>query len=183
MAQVTLILQEAVPSLGEVGDLVTVKPGFARNYLIPQGKAIFATDARVEELEHHKRVVAEKAAKQLQDLQAVKTRVEALSVTISARVGEEGKLFGPVTNADIGARLAERNFQVDRRKTELSEPIKQVGEYEVTVKLHREVRAQIRVNVFGDGAPPAPVEEVPEAPEEPAEAAVSDDGAQEDPPV
>lgn len=150
MAQVTLILQEAVPSLGEVGDLVTVKPGFARNYLIPQGKAIFATDARVEELEHHKRVVAEKAAKQLQDLQAVKKRVEALSVTISARVGEEGKLFGSVTSLQVHEALAAQGLEIDRRRIEIAEPIKEAGEHRVHVKLHRDVVAELKVTVTAE---------------------------------
>ncbi len=150
MAQVNLILQEAVPSLGEVGDLVTVKPGFARNYLIPQGKAIFATDARVEELEHHKRVVAEKAAKQLQDLQAVKKRVEALSVTISARVGEEGKLFGSVTSLQVHEALAAQGFEIDRRRIEIAEPIKEAGEHGVRVKLHRDVVAELKVTVTAE---------------------------------
>jgi large subunit ribosomal protein L9 len=150
MAQVNLILQEAVPSLGEVGDLVTVKPGFARNYLIPQGKAIFATAARVEELEHHKRVVAEKAAKQLQDLQAVKKRVEALSVTISARVGEEGKLFGSVTSLQIHEALAAQGFEIDRRRIEIAEPIKEAGEHGVRVKLHRDVVAELKVTVTAE---------------------------------
>lgn len=150
MAQVNLILQEAVPSLGEVGDLVTVKPGFARNYLIPQGKAIFATDARVEELEHHKRVVAEKAAKQLQDLQAVKKRVEALSVTISARVGEEGKLFGSVTSLQVHEALAAQGLEIDRRRIEIAEPIKEAGEHGVRVKLHRDVVAELKVTVTAE---------------------------------
>jgi len=150
MAQVNLILQEAVPSLGEVGDLVTVKPGFARNYLIPQGKAIFATAARVEELEHHKRVVAEKAAKQLQDLQAVKKRVEALSVTISARVGEEGKLFGSVTSLQVHEALAAQGFEIDRRRIEIAEPIKEAGEHGVSVKLHRDVVAELKVTVTAE---------------------------------
>jgi len=150
MAQVNLILQEAVPSLGEVGDLVTVKPGFARNYLIPQGKAIFATAARVEELEHHKRVVAEKAAKQLQDLQAVKKRVEALSVTISARVGEEGKLFGSVTSLQVHEALAAQGFEIDRRRIEIAEPIKEAGEHGVRVKLHRDVVAELKVTVTAE---------------------------------
>ena len=150
MAQVNLILQEAVPSLGEVGDLVTVKPGFARNYLIPQGKAIFATDARVAELEHHKRVVAEKAAKQLQDLQALKERVEALSVTIPARVGDEGKLFGSVTSLQVHEALAAQGFEIDRRRIEIAEPIKEAGEHAVRVKLHREVVAELKVTVTAE---------------------------------
>lgn len=147
MAQVHLILQEAVPNLGEVGDLVRVKPGYARNFLIPQGKAIFATDARVKELEHHKRVVAEKAAKQLKDLDAVKKRVEALDIEIPARVGDEGKLFGSVTSLQIHEALVEKGVEIDRRRVELGEPIKAAGEHAVRVRLHREVVAEIKVKV------------------------------------
>jgi large subunit ribosomal protein L9 len=150
MAQVNLILQEAVPSLGEVGDLVKVKPGFARNYLIPQGKAIFATDARVKQLEHHKRVVAEKAAKQLQDLQAVKKRVEGLSLQIAARVGEEGKLFGSVTSLQVHEALTAQGVEIDRRRVELVEPIKEAGEHAVRVKLHRDVVAELKVTVTAE---------------------------------
>lgn len=150
MAQVHLILQEAVPRLGEVGDLVKVKPGFARNFLIPQGKAIFATEARVKELEHHKRVVAEKAAKQLQDLEAVKRRVEAISLEITARVGEEGKLFGSVTTLQLHEALAEKGVEIERRRIELAEPIKEAGEHSVRVKLHRDVVAEVKVTVTAE---------------------------------
>lgn len=150
MAQVHLILQEAVPRLGEVGDLVKVKPGFARNFLIPQGKAIFATEARVKELEHHKRVVAEKAAKQLQDLEAVKRRVEAISLEITARVGEEGKLFGSVTTLQLHEALAEKGVEIERRRIELAEPIKEAGEHIVRVKLHRDVVAEVKVTVTAE---------------------------------
>ena len=150
MAQVNLILQEAVPSLGEVGDLVKVKPGFARNYLIPQGKAIFATEARVKELEHHKRVVAEKAAKQLKDLEGAKRRVEGVSIEIVARVGEEGKLFGSVTTLQVHEALVAKGFEIDRRRIELAEPIKAVGDHTVRVKLHRDVVAELKVKVSAE---------------------------------
>ena len=89
MGQVKLILRESMPSLGEAGDLVSVKPGYARNYLIPQGKAIFATESNVQEFEHHKRVVADKVSKELKELGAVKARIESLSLEVKARVGEE----------------------------------------------------------------------------------------------
>jgi len=147
MGQVKLILREAVPALGEAGDLVSVRPGFARNYLIPQGKAIFATEANVSELEHHRRVVAETVAKQLQELAAVKDRIEALSLEVKARVGEEGKLFGSVTALQIGELLTGAGIEVDRRRIELAEVIKEAGEHTVAVKLHRDLVAQLRVNV------------------------------------
>ncbi len=150
MTQVKLILCDGVPGLGEAGDLVRVKPGFARNYLVPQGKAIFASEARIRELEHHRRVVAEKVSKELKDLQAIKTRVEALKLEVKARVGEEGKLFGSVTSANIHELLTREGIEVDRRRIELKEPIKEAGEHKVPVKLHRDVVAQLEVHVVSE---------------------------------
>lgn len=150
MAQVKLILQSGVPGLGEAGDLVQVKPGFARNYLIPQGKAIFASEARVKELEHHRRVVAEKVAKELTELQAIKAKIESLGLEIKARVGEEGKLFGSVTSLQVHELLGEQGIEVDRRRIELREPIKEAGEHSVPVKLHRDVVATLKVTVVAD---------------------------------
>jgi len=150
MAQVQLILQEAVSNLGEAGDLVRVRPGYARNYLIPQGKAIFATDARVKELEHHRRVVNDKVAQQMANLESVKARIEALSLEIQARVGEEGKLFGSVTVLQIHELLAAEGFEIDRRRIGLGEPIKEAGEHRVAVKLHRDVSAELKVTVTAE---------------------------------
>jgi large subunit ribosomal protein L9 len=147
MANVKLILRESVPTLGEAGDLVSVKPGFARNYLIPQGKAIFATEGNVRELEHHKRVVAEQVAKEKKELGAVRARIEALSLEVKAKVGEEGRLFGSVTSLQIGELLAAQGFDIDRRRISLDEPIKEVGEFSVPVKLHRDVVASLKLRV------------------------------------
>ena len=147
MSQVKLILRDGVPGLGEAGGLVQVKPGFARNYLIPQGKAIFASEARIKELEHHRRVVAEKVAKELKGLKAVKARLESLKLEMKARVGEEGKLFGSVTSANIHERLAAEGIEVDRRRIELKEPIKEAGQHTVPVKLHRDLVAELEVHV------------------------------------
>jgi large subunit ribosomal protein L9 len=145
--QVKVILRESVPSLGEAGDLVGVKPGFARNYLIPQGKAIVASEARVRELEHHKRVVEEKLARELKALESVRKHLESLDIQISARVGEEGKLFGSVTAPQIAEILAEKGYEVDRRRIALKEPIKEAGEHRVPVRLHRDLTAEILVKV------------------------------------
>ncbi len=147
MAQVKLILKEDVPSLGEAGELVSVKPGFARNYLIPQGKALLATEERVNELEHHRRVVAEKIAREMKDHQAARDRIQNVTLEVSAQAGEEGRLFGSVTAPQIAELLAAKGIEIDRRKIELAEPIKDVGEHEVTVRLHREVRAALKVVV------------------------------------
>jgi large subunit ribosomal protein L9 len=147
MRHVELILREDVASLGNAGDVVRVKPGFARNYLIPQGKAILATEGSVRALEHHRRVVAEKVARELKTLDAERARIAGTVIEIAAQAGEEGRLFGSVTAAQIAERLAERGFAIDRRKIALAEPLKQLGEYDVTVRLHRQVEAAIKVKV------------------------------------
>jgi len=147
MSQVKLILKEDVLKLGNAGDLVSVKPGFARNFLIPKGKAIIATAAKVNELEHHRRAIAEKVAAELKSLSAEKDRIEQISLSVEAQVGEEGKLFGSVTAANIAELLAEKGVEIDRRKIDLSDPIKEAGEHKVPIRLHREVIAQITVKV------------------------------------
>jgi large subunit ribosomal protein L9 len=151
VSHVKLILKESVHALGEAGDLVSVKPGYARNYLIPQGKAILATESRVKELEHHQRVVAEKVAREMKDLNALKERLEGLALEVSARAGEEGKLFGSVTSARIGELLAEKGYEIDRRRIELGDPIKEVGEHAVPIKLHREIVASVKLTVHAEG--------------------------------
>ncbi len=147
MRQVTLILREPVLRLGEAGDVVKVKTGFARNFLIPQGKAMVATAANVHELEHHKRVVSEKAAKEMKSLEAVRDRIESLSLEVVARVGEEGKLFGSVTVLQIAEQLAAQGVEIDRRRIELREPIKEAGEHIVPIKLHRDLVANAKLKV------------------------------------
>lgn len=147
MAQVRLILSEDVPKLGDAGDVVSVKPGFARNYLIPTGKAIHATAAKVKELEHHQRQIAEKVAKERKTLEADRDRVQGTEVRVSAKAGEEGRLFGSVTTAHIAEQLEAKGISVERRRIELAEPIKALGEFRVPVRLHREVVAEIVVKV------------------------------------
>jgi large subunit ribosomal protein L9 len=154
MSQVQLILTASVHNLGEAGDLVQVKPGYARNFLIPQGKAILATESRVKEVEHNKKIVAEKAAKELANLQESKKALEAISLVVGARAGDEGKLFGSVTAANIAELLSEKGFEIDRRRIEI-DPIKEIGEHAVAIKLHRDVIASIKLNVRAEGAPPA----------------------------
>ncbi len=144
---VEVILTEDISTLGNAGEVVRVRAGFARNYLLPQGKAMLATKGRVRELEHKKRVIEEKIRKQVSGHELVAQRLEQTELEFQVLAGEEGKLFGSITNADIAARLGEQGIKLDRRKIELSEPIKQLGEYEVTLKLHREVSTQIRVKV------------------------------------
>ena len=147
MAHVKVILREDIPRLGDAGEVVEVRPGFARNFLLPQGKAILATRATVNALEHHQRVIGEKQARQKKGLQAEKTRLEGIVLEIAVRVGEEGKLFGSVTAAQIAELLAAKGVDVDRRKIELAEPIREVGEHKVPLRLHRGVTAQVRLTV------------------------------------
>ena len=147
MAQVKLILTEDVPSLGEAGDVVNVKPGFARNFLLPQGKAVPATDAKVREIEHHKRVIGERVARERKQLEGERERLERVELEIAANAGEEGKLFGSVTSAQVAELLEARGFSIDRRKIQLDEPIKELGDHVVAVRLHRDVVARVRIKV------------------------------------
>jgi large subunit ribosomal protein L9 len=150
MRQVKLILRENVQGLGEVGDLVGVKVGYARNFLLPQGKALLATESKVRELEHHKRVVSEKAARDLNDLKALRDRLESVALEVTARVGEEGKLFGSVTTAHIAELLAEKGYKVDRRKINLSEPLREIGDHVVPIRLQSDLTAEVALKISAE---------------------------------
>ena len=150
MRQVKLILRESVQGLGEAGDLVGVKVGYARNYLLPQGKALLATESKVRELEHHKRVVTEKAARDLNDLKALRDRLESVALEVTARVGEEGKLFGSVTTAHIAELLAEKGYTVDRRKIQLSEPLREIGDHVVPIRLQSDLTAEVALKISAE---------------------------------
>jgi large subunit ribosomal protein L9 len=147
MRNVQVILREDVQSLGQAGELVAVKPGFAFNYLIPQGKAIAATEASKRELEHQRRVINEKVRRELELLEGERKKIDGVVVEISAQAGEEGKLFGSVTVVQIAEKLAEKGIDVDRRRIDLADPIKTLGEHSVVVKLHSQVTATIKVKV------------------------------------
>lgn len=142
-----VILREDVPHLGHIGDVVKVKPGFARNYLLPRGLALVADKRNVKELEHQRRVVADKRERALQAAQTQAQKLSAVRLTITARAGEEGKLFGSVTNLDIEKALVEQGFNIERRRIRLDDPIKALGEYRVPVQLSVGVSAEIVVNV------------------------------------
>jgi large subunit ribosomal protein L9 len=150
MRTVNLILQDDVPGLGDAGALVKTKVGYARNYLLPKGKAILATESKIKELEHNKRVVEEKLAKQLKDISALRDRLQNLTLSFVAKSGEEGKLFGSVTSAHVAALLSEKGFEIDRRKIVLSEPIKEVGDHKVPIRLRGELVAEVTVSVTAE---------------------------------
>jgi len=147
MGLVQVILNEDVHALGDAGQIVKVKPGFARNFLVPQGKAVLATAERVHQVEHQQRVIAEKRAKELSDLEAVKARLDATSLEIAAQAGDEGKLFGSVTAQHLAELLAEKGIEIDRRKIVLQEAIKTVGEHTVAIRLRADVVAEFKVSV------------------------------------
>ncbi len=140
-----VILLEDVSSLGKAGDLVKVADGYGRNYLIPQKKAILATEKNIKTLEHQKRLVQHRMAKTKKDIQRTAQEIEALSCTFAKSVGESGKLFGSVTSMEIEAYLKENGIEVDRKKIHLEEPIKSVGMFTVPIKLHPEVVANLKV--------------------------------------
>lgn len=142
-----IILTESIDGLGEIGDMVKVKPGFARNYLLPKGFAVVADQRNVKEFEHQKRQLERKALKVSKSSEAMKSKIEAVSCVFALRAGEEGKLFGSVTSADICAKLAEAEIEIDRKKIQLDEPIKTLGEQAVEVKLPAGVVAEIKVSV------------------------------------
>ena len=142
-----VILREDVPDLGSVGDIVKVKPGFARNYLLPRGLAVVADKRNIHVLEHQKRVVADKRERDRKRAQGAAERLSNLRLTIKARAGEEGKLFGSVTNLDIERALAAQGFSVERRRIRLDEPIKSIGEHTVPIHLGVGVDAKVTVIV------------------------------------
>ena len=148
---VQIILSEEVTNLGRPGDVVKVKAGYARNFLLPRKLAVEANPKNLREFEHAKSVALLKREALKQKAAGLKARIEALTVGINARAGEEGKLFGSVTNIDIERALRDQGVEVDRRRITLAEPIKQLGEFTVTVKLESEVEASLKVNVTAAG--------------------------------
>ena len=140
-----LILREDVANLGRTGDLVTVKQGYGRNYLIPRGLAVLADKRSVRRLEHEKRVIAQSEQKLLKTAQALKDKLSSVSISLSKQAGDEGKIFGSVTTREIAESLTAQGIEIDRRKIELSEPIKSLGVHEVKVQLARDVDAVLKV--------------------------------------
>ena len=143
---IEVILKEHVEHLGERGDVVKVAPGYARNYLLPRKLALAVTAGNKKQIEHEKKAAAAKAAEERAVAQALATRFAQTEVSFTRRAGDNSQLFGSVTSADIAEALAAQGFEVDRRKIQLADPIKAVGEYAVPVRLHRDVTAQVKVH-------------------------------------
>lgn len=147
---VEVILRDDVPNLGKIGQVVRVKPGYARNFLFPRGLAVEANRKNLHVLEHHKRVIAAKAERERKAAETVAQKLSGLKLTVQARAGEEGRLFGSVTNLDVERLLADKGFQVDRRRIELEEPIKQLGTYPIVIQVGRDVRATVELTVSAE---------------------------------
>ena len=154
-----VILQETLEGVGNLGDLLDVSPGFARNYLLPRKKAVEASNRNIKEVEHAKRVTAEKAKKERLEIEALAKKVSTVSLTMPMQVGKDDKLFGSVTAKDIAEGLAEQGFTVDRRKIQLPQPIKELGTFAIAVKLPRDVSASISVHVVKKQEAEAPATE------------------------
>ncbi|SDF99779.1 50S ribosomal protein L9 [Terriglobus roseus] len=145
-----VILKEDVESLGHRGDVVKVANGYGRNYLLPQHLAIEATNANKAVIKQMQESAARKAAKDKAVAQEQAEKLNAVELTFERKVGANDVLFGSVTSADIAAELAKQGYEIDRRKVHLEEPLKQIGEFHVPVKIYREVSAHVKVTVKSD---------------------------------
>jgi large subunit ribosomal protein L9 len=145
-----VILRTDVDDLGRAGDLVEVKPGFARNYLIPQGFAYAASEGNVRRLQEEQRQAVVSEERQTERAEDLATAIEGVSVSFNVRAGEEGKLFGSVTNVDIADELAKEGVTIDRRDILLDEPIKELGVFRVPIRVHGDVRPELTVWVVAE---------------------------------
>jgi large subunit ribosomal protein L9 len=145
---IRVVLQESVANVGTSGDVVRVRPGFARNFLIPRGLAAPATPANLARIDEIKRQAAVRLERDLEEARSVAAELERTSVKLERAVGEERKMYGSVTSRDIEEAYASAGLAVDRKKIQLPEPIKELGLHEVKVRLHGDVEATLRVEVI-----------------------------------
>jgi large subunit ribosomal protein L9 len=151
-----VILRDHVENLGRRGDVVKVADGYARNYLLPRKLALLATEANKKVVERQRKIADTQEAAERSGAEALAAQLAKLEIVVSRRVGEHDALYGSVTSADIAEVLAEKGFETDKRKIQLAEPLKAIGEFTVPVKLHRDVVAQLTVKV-------TPLADAPEA--------------------
>jgi large subunit ribosomal protein L9 len=142
-----VILKQDVDALGSAGEVVHVKNGYGRNFLIPRGMAVQATPRNIKEAEENLRQQSHKLERVKNDASALAEKLEALDIVISAKVGEENRIFGTVTTQQVAEVLASRGLDIDRRKIELDEEIRSLGVYPATIKLHADVSANVKVQV------------------------------------
>ncbi len=151
MANTTILLREDIEHVGGRGEIVKVKAGFARNYLLPQGFATLATKGNVKQIEQERSALLKKGAIEKATADAQKEQMQTISLAFERKAGETGQLFGSVTSMDIADALKAKGYEIDRRKIVLKDAIKETGEYTVNVKLHREVTLAIPVTVTAEG--------------------------------
>jgi large subunit ribosomal protein L9 len=142
-----VILKEDIPKLGTMGETVKVAPGYGRNYLIPQGKAVLATSKNLKELEHQKRLILRKAELVRTDAESFAEKFRGLTITLARKVVDEDKIYGSVSVADISQALKEAGVEIERKMIKLDEPIKSLGEFQVLVQVHADVTAEFTVQV------------------------------------
>lgn len=143
-----VILKKEVPNLGDAGDIVNVKPGYGRNYLIPRGLAMPASEGSIKQVEHQKRLADGIRKQQIEGARALGQKLGATSVTIRREAGDDDRLFGSVTNRDVAEALAAEGVVVDRRSIQLEDNIRTLGLFQVPVRLHRDVTATVKVYVM-----------------------------------
>jgi large subunit ribosomal protein L9 len=146
-----VILKEDIANVGKIGEVVRVRDGYARNYLLPRGLVMLANKKNIKTFEHRKKIVADQKQKIMRQAQAIGAELTGATVSISMRAGEEGKLFGSVTNIHIEKALKAKGLTVDRRKIQLEEPIKNLGDFEVPVRLTADLSVPIKVSVIPEG--------------------------------
>jgi large subunit ribosomal protein L9 len=147
---IEVILREDVKTLGRAGEMVRVKPGYARNYLLPQGLAYEATEGNKKRIAAETRARTSREQAERSEAERIATTLSAVQLSLTGKAGEEGKLFGSITSQDVADALARQGHNVDKRRIELEHPIKTVGEHAVTVRLHPEVHAELRVSVVAE---------------------------------
>ena len=143
---VQVVLTEDLPNVGDSGDLVKVKPGYARNFLIPRGLAAMATKDNVKRIEHEKRVALAKVVKLRGAAEELAAKLAGIRLQLTAQVGDEGKLYGSITSRDIEEELTKQGFEIDRRRI-IVEPVKELGEFDITVKLGAGVEGTFKLEV------------------------------------
>jgi len=149
MANMSIILTQDVDKLGRAGEIVSVKPGYGRNFLLPRGFGLLATRGNVAQLEHHRRAIAREQEKIREQHKALAKQLEGTKVSIARKAGKDEKLFGSVSNKDIVEALAAQNIVLDRKVVHLSEPIKATGSHDVEVRFSADVSVTLNVNVVG----------------------------------
>jgi large subunit ribosomal protein L9 len=158
MATTNVLLREDVDNLGARGEIVKVKAGYARNYLLPRKLAVEASAGNVKQIEGERKALFKREAKDRASAEGQAAQLRALSLNFERKVGEHGILYGSVTSMDIAEALRNQGYEIDRRKIQLREPIKETGDFTVNVRLHREVTVELPVKVTAEGGAPAPAE-------------------------